>query len=117
MAPRLNGLNHDFKAMFKYVVLPVLIVGLAVSLTIPFLHWFRTAEANEAMFALPAPINGERAFGYLKQICDIGPRIMRYAFSPEGPSRVVKNMHGDSSGVRGAAWLWSEGESAKGAGR
>lgn len=32
--------------------------------------------------------------------------IMAYAFTPETPIRVVKNRHGDSSGVRGAAWLW-----------
>jgi glutaminyl-peptide cyclotransferase len=44
-------------------------------LSVPFLQWFRTAEANESMFAPPSPIDGERAFGYLKQICDIGPRI------------------------------------------
>ena len=25
-------------------------------------------------------------------------------------TRVVRHMHGDSSGVRGAAWLWSEEE-------
>ena len=33
-------------------------------------------------------------------------RVERYAFTPEGPSLIVKNRHGDSSGVRGAAWLW-----------
>ena len=32
--------------------------------------------------------------------------MCRYAFTPEGPIPVVKNLHGDSSGVRGAAWLW-----------
>jgi fructokinase len=35
-------------------------------------------------------------------------RIEKYAFNPEGPSRILKNVHGDSSGVRGAAWLWPE---------
>ena len=35
------------------------------------------------------------------------PRLVeRHAFTPETPPRVVKNVHGDSSGVRGAAWLW-----------
>lgn len=48
---------------------------------------------------------------------ELPERIMHYAFSPEGPSRIVKNMHGDSSGVRGAAWLWSEEEVSKGMGR
>jgi glutaminyl-peptide cyclotransferase len=74
MASRLIGHGQGFKGVFKYAVLPLLIVGLGVSLTVPILQWFRTAEANEAMFAPPVPIDGERAFGYLKQICDIGPR-------------------------------------------
>ena len=26
------------------------------------------------MLASPAPIDGKRAYGYLKQICEIGPR-------------------------------------------
>jgi fructokinase len=37
-------------------------------------------------------------------------RVEAYAFTPEGPTRIVKNRHGDSSGVRGAAWLWREDE-------
>ncbi|HEX4292878.1 MAG TPA: ROK family protein [Rhizomicrobium sp.] len=41
---------------------------------------------------------------------ELPPRVEAYAFTPEGPSRIVKNRHGDSSGVRGAAWLWSEAE-------
>jgi fructokinase len=36
----------------------------------------------------------------------------QYVFSDSVVTRVVKNMHGDSSGVRGAAWLWGVGESA-----
>ena len=39
---------------------------------------------------------------------ELPPRVEHYAFSPQGPSLVVKNRHGDSSGVRGAAWLWPE---------
>lgn len=35
------------------------------------------------------------------------PRLMKpYVFSDFVRTPVVKNMHGDSSGVRGAAWLW-----------
>lgn len=37
-------------------------------------------------------------------------RVERYSFMPEGPTPVLKNVHGDSSGVRGAAWLWREDE-------
>jgi fructokinase len=43
---------------------------------------------------------------------ELPERIMAYAFTPEGPSCVRKNVHGDSSGVRGAAWLWDEDEHA-----
>jgi fructokinase len=37
---------------------------------------------------------------------ELPPLVARYAFTPESPPRIVKNKHGDSSGVRGAAWLW-----------
>lgn len=43
---------------------------------------------------------------------ELPPRVEAYAFTPEGRTRIVKNMYGDSSGVRGAAWLWSEAEAA-----
>ncbi len=33
-------------------------------------------------------------------------RLPRYVFSDTVVTRVVPNRHGDSSGVRGAAWLW-----------
>ena len=41
---------------------------------------------------------------------ELPPRVERYAFTPEEPTDIVKNVHGDSSGVRGAAWLWREEE-------
>jgi len=33
-----------------------------------------------------------------------------WVFTDKVTTRVVKNEHGDSSGVRGAAWLWGKGE-------
>lgn len=39
---------------------------------------------------------------------ELPPRVERYAFSPQGRTVIVRNRHGDSSGVRGAAWLWPE---------
>jgi fructokinase len=39
---------------------------------------------------------------------DLPPLIEEYGFNLGGRPRVVKNKHGDSSGVRGAAWLWPE---------
>ena len=36
------------------------------------------------------------------------PRLWtRYVFSDQVATRLVRNVHGDSSGVRGAAWLWN----------
>jgi fructokinase len=37
---------------------------------------------------------------------DLPPLVERYAFNLGATPRIVKNLHGDSSGVRGAAWLW-----------
>jgi fructokinase len=39
---------------------------------------------------------------------DLPPLVEKYSFNLGGPPRIVKNMHGDSSGIRGAAWLWPE---------
>jgi fructokinase len=35
--------------------------------------------------------------------------LPRWVFSDTVSTRVVRHVHGDSSGVRGAAWLWPEG--------
>jgi fructokinase len=40
---------------------------------------------------------------------DLPPLVEKYAFNLGAPPRIVKNLHGDSSGVRGAAWLWPDG--------
>ena len=45
---------------------------------------------------------------YLILYGELPARVERYAFSPQGPTAILKNRHGDSSGVRGAAWLWPE---------
>jgi fructokinase len=39
---------------------------------------------------------------------DLPPLVEHYAFTLGAPPVIVKNRHGDSSGVRGAAWLWPE---------
>lgn len=39
---------------------------------------------------------------------DLPPLVEKYAFTLGAPPTIVKNKHGDSSGVRGAAWLWPE---------
>ena len=43
----------------------------------------------------------------MMHLYDDVPRLMKnYVFSDFITTPVVKNLHGDSSGVRGAAWLW-----------
>jgi fructokinase len=37
----------------------------------------------------------------------VPPVWQRYVFSDTVTTRLVKAAHGDSSGVRGAAWLWN----------
>ena len=37
---------------------------------------------------------------------DVLPVLKRYVFSDVIDTPILKNFHGDSSGVRGAAWLW-----------
>lgn len=52
--------------------------------------------------------------GGLSNVASIYPAVMTklppYVFSDVIKTRIVKNLHGDSSGVRGAAWLWREDE-------
>ena len=38
---------------------------------------------------------------------NIPPLISKYTFSNKVKTKILKNSHGDSSGVRGAAWLWN----------
>ena len=47
----------------------------------------------------------------LKRLYEAVPRLWtRYAFSDRVDTRLRAAVHGDSSGVRGAAWLWPETE-------
>ena len=37
---------------------------------------------------------------------DVQKALPPYVFTDQLATRVLRNVHGDSSGVRGAAWLW-----------
>ncbi len=46
----------------------------------------------------------------VERFYDTVPRLwLEHIFSPVVLTRLCRNVHGDSSGVRGAAWLWNEG--------
>ncbi|HEY4303749.1 MAG TPA: ROK family protein [Gemmatimonadaceae bacterium] len=50
----------------------------------------------------------------LPKLADVvSARVSQYVFSNSVSTRIVKNVHGDSSGVRGAAWLWPAGDLAE----
>ena len=55
--------------------------------------------------------------GGLSNLPDIAGRVRErlppYVFGPSCDTRVVVASHGDSSGVRGAAWLWTRAEAAE----
>jgi fructokinase len=47
----------------------------------------------------------------IKEIYEELPdRLRQYVFADAVRTRILRSEHGDASGVRGAAWLWAEGE-------
>ena len=45
----------------------------------------------------------------LERLYDNVPQLWApYIFSDTVSTRLCRNVHGDSSGVRGAAWLWND---------
>ncbi|MCA1685575.1 MAG: M28 family peptidase [Planctomycetia bacterium] len=66
--------RHGFTRRGLWVALPLALIGVGLSLVIA--QWTRAREASAAMADAPnpAPIDGTRAYKYLKQICEIGPR-------------------------------------------
>lgn len=55
--------------------------------------------------------------GGVSNLPDLAPAVERelraHVFSDSPSVRVVRNRHGDSSGVRGAAWLWTTAEAER----
>jgi fructokinase len=50
----------------------------------------------------------------LAHLYDVVPRLWSaWVFSDRVDTRLVRPAHGDSSGVRGAAWLWEPGETGR----
>ena len=43
---------------------------------------------------------------------EVATRLPPWVFSDAVVTRIVRHVHGDASGVRGAAWLWGAGEAA-----
>src|SRR4051794_5612685 len=63
------------KRLVGSLLIAAALLTVAASLCVAFTSWLGSLEANAAMAATPAPIDGQRCFGYLEKICEIGPRI------------------------------------------
>ncbi len=67
---------HWYDLLFiNSIYLALFVIAALVGPTLYLIHYFRSSEAQAAMQATPAPIDGKRAFGYLEKICEIGPRV------------------------------------------
>ncbi|AGA29278.1 M28 family peptidase [Singulisphaera acidiphila] len=52
----------------------LVLIGLVFAVALPLSQRIRPSSADAAPMPVPAPIDGNRAFKYLTQICEIGPR-------------------------------------------
>jgi Zn-dependent M28 family amino/carboxypeptidase len=57
------------------LILAAALLAAAAAAFLPVTSWLGSLEAQAAMAASPAPIDGPRAFGYLEKICQLGPRV------------------------------------------
>jgi fructokinase len=78
-----------------------------------FLDRFARAIASVVNVLDPDAIVLGGGLSNLPRLADeLACRAEAYAFMPEGQTLIRKNVFGDSSGVRGAAWLWRPEEAA-----
>ena len=65
---------------------------------------------NRKLFTFNGGVHpdGHKAESSATPIRDM-PLLPRYVFSDKVNTRLLQAQHGDSSGVRGAAWLWNDG--------
>jgi glutaminyl-peptide cyclotransferase len=74
MGRRVIPHRYDWRMLLTMIGAPVAIVttlGIALLLLVPP----PPSEAQPPMHPKPAPIDGRRAYGYLEEICKIGPRV------------------------------------------
>ncbi len=69
-----TSLNPARRPTLRLVGTAALLVALGVGAAILHVPGLRTTMADATSKAEPAKIDGDRAYGYLKQICEIGPR-------------------------------------------
>ncbi len=55
-------------------MVPLLVAAIVGGCRLPLLPWVSNRGGQRGHVRSPPPIDGERAYEYLKQICEIGPR-------------------------------------------
>jgi hypothetical protein len=77
--------------------------GLAVAALVTgsiLILWPRPPMADAHVAPKPAPIDGERAYGYLKKICDLGPRPAGSAANTKQRNMVAEHFKATGGTVR-----------------
>jgi len=74
LMPR-RGYHHmrDWTVLGWVLWAPV-VLGLLIGLSLPLVQRMRATASAAPAAPVPAPIDGGRAYGYLKRICALGPR-------------------------------------------
>ena len=95
-----RGYHHlRDRSVLGWVLWGPLVVGLLIVLFLPMVQRMRASSAAAAP-AVPAPIDGPRAYGYLKQICALGPRPAGSAANDRQRALVADHFKGAGGVVR-----------------
>jgi hypothetical protein len=73
--PRREGPRIGTLRKLAWLGAVLAVVSIALGVAVLLIQSVRTSEVQAAMATTPAPIDGARAYGYLKQICAMGRRV------------------------------------------
>ncbi|MDR2877161.1 MAG: ROK family protein [Chromatiales bacterium] len=110
------GFAADFKRSSGATLTPAEIItaarrgdALAQAALTRYLERFGRALATVINILDPDIIVLGGGMSNIDELCTQGPaHVRRHVFHPHWNGRIIKNHWGDSSGVRGAAWLWDD---------
>lgn len=87
---------------------------IALTVTLVVTQYLRTREANAGMLAVkPAPIDGQRAFKYLKEICAMGPHTAGSAANSKVREYAIAHFKKAGAVVREQAFTGTDPKTGK----